>query len=60
MALCQQGDEAVAVGLLAEALADSPVEGCADVDATDPARAGDADPAADAAEASSLLRKVSK
>lgn len=60
MALCQQGDEAVGVGLLAEALPDSssPVAGCVDVHATDGAREGDADPAAAAADASSLLRKV--
>lgn len=61
MALCQQGDEAVAVGLLGEALPDGPVESCGvDVTATAGARADDADPAAAAAGASSLLRKVSR
>lgn len=55
MALCQQGDEAVAVGLLAEALPDSAVDSSAmDTPVKDGVeRTGD-----DAAAAASLLRKV--
>ncbi len=58
MSLCQPGDEAVAVGLLTEAIPDSPLDGYVENPTVDEAGKGPGDDPSTAAAASALLRKV--
>jgi len=57
MSLCQPGDEAVAVGLLAEAIPDRPLDGSVENPAVDEVKGSSGDPSTVAAP-SLLLRKV--